>query len=412
MRHQRAILSASIAAIVTLSLATPSLLADTAASWGDNTYGQLGDGNPGFLNYRTAPFAIPSLATTTTAIAAGGSHSLALKGGAVFAWGYNGDGELGLGNTTDQSTPTAIPGTLASGVSAIAAGASHSLAIKGGAVFGWGYNFYGQVGNNSLVNQLTPTPLTVLTSNVTAIAGGTDHSLAIMGGAVYAWGRNQNGQLGINSTVNQLIPTAITTNLTSGVTDIAAGAYHSLAIKSGGLYAWGFNADGEVGNNSSANQLTPVAITGLTTGVTDVAAGQFHSLALQNGNVFAWGDNTFGQLGNGGTSGSLIPAQVLGLSNIIQIAATAESSYALASDGTLWVWGDNSFGELGLSDDVNFTYRTPTALTTPPGFKFTAIDVDAAGFHALALVPEPASLVMLALGTGSLFFRRRSVKKT
>jgi hypothetical protein len=228
-------------------------------------------------------------ANSFTAIAAGGSHSLALKNdGTVMAWGDN---------YYSQAT---IPVGL-SGVTAIAAGWSYSLALKNDGtvvVFGWG--FYGEAA------------IPVGLSGVTAIAAGWSHILALKSdGTVVAWGDNQFGQT--------TIPAGL-----SGVTAIAAGGRHSLALKSDGtVVAWG--------DNTYRQTTVPAGLSG----VIAIAAGGNHSLALKSdGTVVAWGDN--------GTGQTTIPA---GLSGVTAIAAGSAHSMALKSDGTVVAWGDNQFGQ-------------------------------------------------------------------
>jgi len=142
--------------------------------------------------------------------------------------------------------------------------------------------------------------------------------------------------------------------------------------------------------------------------------GDCHWLAVRNGGVWAWGDNTYGQLGDATTTQRLTPVQIdsADLTNITAIAAGHSSSYALSADGTLWVWGDNYYGQLGLGDTTN--HLTPVHLMPPSGYRFTSIDADASGHHAvatLAPVPEPGTLSLLAaagVGMTAWGWRRRS----
>ena len=180
-----------------------------------------------------------------TAIAAGAYHFLALKKGKAIVWGENNWGQ------------TNIPESLNSNVTAIACGNYHSLAIKDGEVISWGNNNNGQ----------TNVPLEAQ-SGVTAIAGGYFHSLALKDGGVIAWGHNNKGQ------------TTIPDTATNGVTAISAGYYFSLALKDGGVIAWGDNQYGQ----------TDVPVEAQS-GVTDISGGSYHSLALKNGKVISWGEN-------------------------------------------------------------------------------------------------------------------------
>jgi alpha-tubulin suppressor-like RCC1 family protein len=236
--------------------------------------------------------------------------------------------------------------------------------------------------------------------------------LALRNGGVYGWGYNGLGDLGDGTTIDRSTPVAVS-GLSSGVSVIAAGNDHSLAVRNGGLYAWGYNNSGQLGDGTKINRLTPVAVTGLSSGVTAVAGGGGHSLAVQNGGVYAWGYNGIGELGDGTTTGHLTPERIdaAELVNIVSVAAGGDSSYALSSDGSLWVWGDNTYGELGLGTSTS-DYLTPQHLLPPSGYVFTAIEGSLLGYHAvatLAPVPEPSSGFLFVLGglAAGLFLRRR-----
>src|SRR5665213_1758624 len=269
-------------------------------AWGNNGSGQLGDGT--FLNHALAQ-PVTGI-TSVTAVAAGGSHSLALKSdGTVWAWGSNSNGQLGDGTFNFHSTPNQVPGL--TGIIAIAAGQNHSLALKSdGTVWSWGNNANGQVGDGTLGNnRLSPVAVTTsgFTNNITAIAAGANHSLAIVtGGGVWAWGQNVSGQLGDGTMINKSVPTAIslTTCAAGAATAIAGGTSHSLAVVGGTVCAWGLNGNGELGDGTTTNRTTPVATSSLT-GSISVSAGAAHSLALKSDNtVWAWGGNVVGALGD------------------------------------------------------------------------------------------------------------------
>ncbi len=392
-------------------IAAPVAGATTASgaayAWGFNDYGQLGNNT---TTQGNAPVAVNSpLTNNVSAISAGTDHSLAIQNGAVYAWGTNQYGQLGNNSTTQSNVPVAV-NTLTSGVTAIAGGQSHSLAIQNGAVYAWGYNGDGELGNGTTTESHVPVAVNTLTSGVTAISAGSFHSLAIRNGAAYSWGYNADGELGNGTTTQSSVPVAVNT-LTSGVTAISAGYLHSLAIRNGAVYAWGYNQYGQLGTGTTAQHNTPVAVLSLSTGVTAVAAGQYHSLAVMNGNVYAWGSNQQGELGNGTTSNlaTSTPIQVdaADLKGILAVAAGAYSSYALASDGSLWVWGFNGDGQLGLGNTTN--QDTPQHLLPPAGEYYEALDTDAGGDHALAIlgtsppvVPEPTTWALLGVGAAGL----------
>ena len=355
---------------------------NAAKGWGLNSYGRVGDGT---TITRAAPVSVVGLSSKVDAVAGGFIHSLAIQNGAVKAWGNNQQGQLGNGTLTNSTVPVSVTG-LTSGVTGIAGGAYFSMAIQNNAVLTWGDNSFGQLGNGTTITSKTPVAVTGLTSGVTAVAGGGFHSMAIQNGAAKTWGYNEYGQLGNNtgglgSGSTSKVPVSVT-GLTSGVTAIAAGGYHSLAVQNGAAKAWGYNLHGELGDGTTTDRKVPITVSGLTSGVTAVAGGYTHSLAIQNGNVYAWGSNASGSLGNNSTTDSTTPVLSLDLGvDLIAVAASYNSSYALAADGDLWVWGKNSLGQLGLGDTTN--RLTPTKLQAPSGYIYTSVDTDT-NDHVLA----------------------------
>ena len=378
-----------------------------AAAWGANSLGQLGNGT---LTGSSIPVAV-SLppGTTVTAIAGGESHSLALtSAGPVLAWGYNGDGELGNGATANSTLPVAVNLPSGTTVTAIAAGGSHSLALtSAGEVFSWGHNDLGELGNGSTTNSSVPVPVNLPPmTTVSAISAGMGYSLALTStGQVLAWGSNFFGQMG-NGTAGTnsclCTPNPVAVSLPSGttITAIAAGGFHALALTSSAhLLAWGDNANGQLGNGTTANSSLPVPVTipsGTT--ITAIAGGELHSLALaSNGQAFAWGYNVQGQLGNGSTTNASSPVQVSMPpgSTVTAIAGGLVHSLALASTGQVLAWGSNSSGQLGNGTLTNSSIPVPVSESQ------TLVTAIAGGGNYSLTIQLPARAVFPAMTNGA-----------
>ena len=276
-------------------------------------------------------------------------------------WGANDSSQLGDGTTSGAWSPRLVP-SLTSGVTAVAAGSSHSVALKSdGTVVAWGANYSGQLGDGSTTPRTTPVAVSSLTG-ITAVATGAAFSLALKGdGTVWSWGANAIGQLGDGTTTQRTSPVQVS-GITTAVA-IAAGDNHAVAILADGTAkSWGQNSEGQLGNGSNGSSSTPVSVTGITTAMA-AAAGTFHTLILNtDGSVRAFGQNNVGQLGDGTTTNRWSGATPIGLLGVEQIAAGGSHSLAMTSDGMVWVWGANTYGQLG--DRTNTTRTQPIAIST------------------------------------------------
>jgi alpha-tubulin suppressor-like RCC1 family protein len=232
----------------------------TVLSWGYNASGQLGDGT---TTQRNTPVQVTGLSgVTITRVSAGANHSLAVDSlGRVWAWGVNSNGQLGDNSTTQRSAPVLLSGFGGASIAAVAAGRYHSLALTTtGQVYAWGYNGSGQLGDNTTTQRLVPTAVSSLTG-VTAISAGGAHSLALKPtGVVWAWG--SGAQVGDGAGVNRLVPVAVQGGL-SGVVQVSAGESHSLALTyDGSVWAWGANGNGQIGDGTTTTRLLPVRVSG------------------------------------------------------------------------------------------------------------------------------------------------------
>lgn len=334
--------------------------------WGSNSNGQLGDGS---TSARLTPVDVSGLASGVNSIAAGTAHVCALtSAGGVKCWGKNLYGQLGDGSITDRLTPADVSG-LTSGVSAIMAGGNHTCAITNvGSVKCWGYNAQGQLGDGTKTQRLTPVDVSGLTSAVTAMAAGRRHTCALTSaGSVKCWGFNTWGQLGDGSSTSRLTPVDVL-GLASGISAITAGDMYTCALTgAGGAKCWGDNVEGQLGDGSSAVRLTAVDVIGLASGTRAITAGYRHACALTSaGGMKCWGSNAYGQLGDGSTTSTPSAVNVSGLtSDISAITAGFGHTCALTNGGAVTCWGSNSDNQLG--DGSN------------NGKRLTAVDVKGLG---------------------------------
>jgi len=370
-----------------------------AYCWGLNTSGQIG--NPA----TAAHFLVPTAVTSQAAVSAGYTHACTISSGKAYCWGDNSDGELGNGSTTSSRVPVAV---VTSGVLAgvtltqITAGFYFTCALSTtGAVYCWGFNADGELGNNSTTNSGVPVAVTtsgVLSGvTVTQITADSGYNACALGstGAAYCWGKNSDGQLGNNTVTSSSVPVAVST---SGVlagktlTQVTAGNDLTCALDSTGLaYCWGDDTRGQLGNNSTTTSPVPVAVTatGVLSGVTltQVSAGNAFACALGSaGAAYCWGYNASGQLGNSSTVSSSVPVAVtttgvLSGVTLTQVTPGASFTCALGSTGAAYCWGLDSKGQLG--NNSTTSSAAPVAVTAS-GLTLTQVSAGDTATCALA----------------------------
>jgi alpha-tubulin suppressor-like RCC1 family protein len=437
-RARSAACAASIMALLAPAAATTPATASSALpgqlyAFGDNQWGQLG--NPtnnmnhgeNVPNPTPAPVTLPGEIGAVSQAAVGGDHSLAITStGQLYAFGSNYFGQLGnkTNNLKEEANPAptlvTLPGHLGP-VTQITAGRYHSLAVtSSGQLYAFGDNNWGQLGNDTNMGEgeaANPMPALVTlpgaTGSVTQTAAGAYHSLAITStGQLYAFGDNLWGQLG-NTTNDGNEPGPIPPSPTPApvtlpgetgqVTQIAAGAWFSLAVTSTGqLYAFGENRFGQLGNatNDRTEEPNPtpalVTLPGATGPVIQAAAGFAHSLALTStGQLYAFGENMCGQLGNATNNRTEEPNPTPALVTlpgaagpVIQAAAGGSYSLALTSTGQLYAFGCNFFGELGTppSKEKLAPHPTPRIVMVAGGTTLETIATGPWSNHTLAVV--------------------------
>jgi alpha-tubulin suppressor-like RCC1 family protein len=357
----------------------------TLRCWGENDHGELGLGSfttTGFNGIATPqPVTLPKAVTAVTAQYEG--TCALLSDGTVYCWGWNNDGDLGIGSfTTTGNQSVATPGkvlNLPGAASAISGGHAHACAVVGTAAWCWGENYNGELGNGVFQTSLpvgVDNAIQVSSiSNVTQVAAGCDFTCALAGGSVSCWGWNYDGNLGNQTYNDAATPQAVVPSWTGSVLSIVAGSGREACalINGGNVYCWGEGDYGELGasffvTTSPPGINYPVAVSGAVSAVSAVAVGDAHACAINgDGSVSCWGDNEFGELGNG----SIISAAPYGVDTAqttkplphpaTAIAAGGSFTCALLSDGSVWCWGYNQWGELGNGNET--TSPNPVQVT-------------------------------------------------
>lgn len=330
--------------------------AGTIMCWGDDWFGQLGDGKSGLGVNSTTPVQVKGLVGAATAVAPGYSYTCAITGGGrVQCWGADG-GTLGDPENHQETgylstVPVQVSG-LTSGVKAITAGAYRACAItSGGGVVCWGSDNRGSLGDveeHKDFESQVPVQVAGLTSGVKAIDSGEWHTCAVVAsGGVVCWGDNQEGQLGNGTTDLATTPVAVK-GLASGVTAIAAGATSTCALTTAGrVKCWGAGVAETSGVAGFESSLVPVEVPGLT-GVKAIAVGWYHACALSaDGTVKCWGTSEL--LGAEFATSPIYPlVQAAGVTGATGLSIGDFHTCALVQAGSLKCWGGNVSGELGI----------------------------------------------------------------
>ena len=348
---------------------------------GYNDYGQLGTGS---TVEQHAFVQVAFDGKKIVALAAGYGHTAAITdSGELWTWGYNDDGELGIGDTTDRHAPVKVS-VNGQKIVAVAAGAYHTAAITdSGELWTWGWNGYGQLGIGGTTNRHAPVKVRVNGQKIVAVAAGGSHTAAITdSGELWTWGSNGHGRLGIGGTTNRHAPVKVRVN-GQKIVAVAAGGSHTAAITdSGELWTWGSNGHGRLGIGGTTNRHAPVKVSVNGQKFVAVAAGGSHTAAItDSGELWTWGYNGHGRLGIGDTMNRHAPVKVsVNGQKIVAVAAGDYHTAAITDSGELWTWGSNGH---------DTTNRHAPVKVSVNGQKFVAV---AAGDYHTAAITDSGEL--------------------
>ncbi len=345
--------------------------------WGENSRGQLGTTNfetcgPDAMSCSTVP-ALVDGATTYTEVAVGFWHTCGLAdSGDAYCWGDNSFGQLGNGtNGAGGATPVLVSGGLT--FTDLAGGSSHNCGLtEDGSAYCWGYNVSGQLGNGTTAGSTVPVPVAGgltferIFSNSENLILGTTCGITDSG-ETYCWGSNASGQLGTSTSDTcgsfgscSLTPVQMAADLE--FTGISISTEHACGVDADGVtYCWGSKGDGRLGDGSTIDEHTPAPVAG---GITfaEISAGKwYHTCGLaDDGTAYCWGDNRYGQLGDGTNNSTDVPVAVQG-GPYTSIAGGGYYNCATDTAEQAFCWGENADGQLG--DGTLIDRNTPTLVT-------------------------------------------------
>ena len=320
-------------------------------------------------------------------------------GDRLWAWGLNGNGQLGDNTTVNKSSPVQ---TVASGTNwkQVSGGTLFAAGVKtDGSLWGWGFNSSGQLGTNTVVSPSSPVQTSLGGTNWKQVACGVAFTSVIKtDGTLWSYGTGTIGQLGDGTIVSKSSPVqtiAVGTNWKQ----VSCGSVHAAAIKTDGtLWTWGNNSNGQLGDSTIAHKSSPIQTTAGGTNWKQVSCGSVHAAAIKtDGTLWTWGNNSNGQLGDNTTVFKSSPIQTTaGGTNWKQVACGNGITGGIKTDGTLWNWGNNLAGQLG---DNTLTQRNTPIQTVAGGTNWKNIGIGSSASSNTSAVKTDGTLWIWGLNT-------------
>ncbi len=359
----------------------------------------------------------PTVTVVSTEISAW-NHSCVIKAGTLWCWGDNSYGQVGNGSKSRTQKSVRVPdptvgNRIGTSWVAVATGERHSCGIRNtGEMYCWGYAGHGQLGNGSTTSPVTPrlvlvskpTVLGTAAVNWTKVTAGQYYTCGLhstaAGGQLFCWGDDSNDQLGLVTTTAVTVPTAVQTGLDSNNNwiDIVASSRHTCGLrKQAGkstIWCWGVRRSGQLGDNNQADTTTltfsvPTQVAVVTTGATpdtdwsSVALGQYHTCGVRSstGTLWCWGSNLDGQLGNGRSTSYAALQELSGATNWLKVYAKNSQTCGLKKSGAISCWGKNASGETG-NGRVSLSENSPTTFIGATDWSKLALGMDyTCGIH-------------------------------
>jgi alpha-tubulin suppressor-like RCC1 family protein len=325
------------------------------ACWGRGNEGQLG--LSGTAN-AMVPTRLPTFSSGVVAVSAGGSVTCAIVNGGAWCWGANNTGQLGNGTVGGMAMVPGPVQDLNAGVTAIAAGDRHACGLVGDAAWCWGYNMEGEVGIGTFTAFEPPTAVPGLDKDVEVIATGYDHTCVIVHGVAACWGHNDNAPGGspfgyVDAAGSTNMYGQPVSNLATDAAYIEVAGFHTCAVmRSGAAWCWGAQGGTfNLGDGTTNDSTMPRQPVGLSSGVTDVTLGQSNNpgnCVVRDRGAYCWGQNTSGSVGDNSLQDKDRPTAVINLgSGVMAIATGEDHACALVDDGSVACWGAGVQGQLG-----------------------------------------------------------------
>lgn len=343
----------------------------TVYCWGTSTRGALGLGSTTVAHVPTAVTGGDLGSRTVTDVTAGTDFSCAVASGKAYCWGLGTNGQLGNGSQSSSTTPKAVSNL--TGITSISAGGAHACAVARGVAYCWGKGTNGQIGDGGTSQKESPTAVRtdgVLSGRtVSRISAGGAHSCVVADAAVYCWGLNTNGQLGDATNTQRTTPVAVDVSgllMGRSVSAVSAGASHTCAIADREAFCWGLGTSGQLGNSANTSRTTPVAVATavMSDTVTAISGGALQTCAVAGGNAYCWGTGQNHGLGDAVITSSNVPVTAIGSLDgrkVTAISAGSDTGCAVAKNApaACWGWGSNYV----MGDDSPSNNKVPFDVT-------------------------------------------------